>query len=110
MHADLASIQEARDLLERAHEAQRAFAKASQDQVDRVVTAMAHAASAAAEPLARLAVDETGMGVYEDKIRKNTFGSEDVLRYILPLKTVGIIREVEELKVKELAVPMGVVA
>jgi acetaldehyde dehydrogenase (acetylating) len=109
-HPDLASIQEARDLLERAYEAQRAFGKVSQETVDRVVTAMAKAASAAAEPLARLAVDETGMGVYEDKIKKNKFGSDDVLAYILPLRTVGIVREIPERKVKELAVPMGVVA
>jgi acetaldehyde dehydrogenase (acetylating) len=109
MDKDLASVQEARDLLERAHEAQRAFAGASQEQVDRVVTAMAHAASAAAERLARLAVDETGMGRYEDKILKNRFAADDVLAYILPLKTVGIVREIPERKVKELAVPMGVV-
>src|SRR5690242_12004377 len=103
MDKDLASVQEARDLLERAHEAQRAFARASQEEVDRVVTAMAQAASAAAEPLARLAVDETGMGRYEDKILKNRFGADDVLAYILPLRTVGIIREVPDRKVKELA-------
>jgi acetaldehyde dehydrogenase (acetylating) len=109
-HSDLASIEEARDLLERAHEAQKAFARVSQEQVDAVVTAMARAASAEAERLARLAVDETGMGVYEDKVRKNRFGSDDVLNYILPLKTVGIVREIPERKVKELAVPMGVVA
>jgi acetaldehyde dehydrogenase (acetylating) len=110
MDKDLASVQEARDLLERASAAQKAFAHATQDQVDRVVTAMAQAASAAAERLARMAVDETGMGRYEDKIVKNKFGSDDVLAYILPLKTVGIIREIPERKVKELAVPMGVVA
>ncbi len=110
MDKDLASVQEARDLLERAHEAQHAFSHASQDEVDRVVTAMAKAASAAAEPLARLAVDETGMGRYEDKILKNRFGADDVLAYILPLKTVGVIREIPERRVKELAVPMGVVA
>jgi acetaldehyde dehydrogenase (acetylating) len=110
MDRDLASIQEARDLLERAHAAQRAFARATQAEVDRVVTAMAQAASAAAEPLARLAVDETGMGRYEDKILKNRFGADDVLRYILPLKTVGIIRELPEQRVTEMAVPMGVVA
>jgi acetaldehyde dehydrogenase (acetylating) len=110
MDKDLASIQEARDLVERAHAALQVFQRASQAQVDRVVEAMARAASAAAEPLARMAVDETGMGRYEDKILKNKFGSDDVLRYILPLKTVGIIREIPELKVKELAVPMGVVA
>ncbi|HEY2806994.1 MAG TPA: aldehyde dehydrogenase family protein [Gemmatimonadales bacterium] len=110
MDKDLASVQEARELLERAHAAYKAFAKVSQEQVDRVVTAMAKAASAAAERLARLAVDETGMGRYEDKILKNKFGSDLVLEYILPLKTVGIIREIPERKVKELAVPMGVVA
>ena len=110
MDKDLASVQEARDLLARAAEAQKAFSKVSQEHVDKVVTAMAKAASAAAETLARLAVDETGMGRYEDKIVKNKFGSDDVLAYILPLKTVGIVREIPERKVKELAVPMGVVA
>ena len=110
MDKDLASVQEARELLERAHVAQKAFSKVSQEQVDRVVTAMAKAASAASERLARLAVDETGMGRYEDKILKNKFGSDLVLEYILPLKTVGVIREIPERKVKELAVPMGVVA
>lgn len=110
MDKDLASVQEARELLERAHEAQQAFSRVSQDVVDRVVTAMAKAASAAAERLARMAVDETGMGRYEDKILKNKFGSDMVLEYILPLRTVGVIREIPERKVKELAVPMGVVA
>ena len=110
MDADLASVQEARDLMARAAEAQRAFARVSQADVDRVVTAMAQAASAAAERLARLAVDETGMGRYEDKVVKNRFGADDVLKYILPLRTVGVVREDPERRVKELAVPMGVVA
>src|SRR5258708_16545038 len=109
MDKDLASVQEARDLVARAHEAQQAFARVSQEQVDRVVTAMARAASAAAEKLARMAVDETGMGRYEDKILKNRFGADDVLAYILPLKTVGVIREIPDRKVKELALPMAVV-
>src|SRR5437868_13190997 len=110
MDKDLASVQEARELLERAHTAQQAFARVSQEEVDRIVTAMAKAASAASERLARMAVDETGMGRYEDKILKNKFGSDLVLEYILPLKTVGIVREIPERKVTELAVPMGVVA
>ncbi|MDP3772702.1 MAG: aldehyde dehydrogenase family protein [Gemmatimonadales bacterium] len=110
MDKDLASVQEARDLVERAHAAQQAFAHATQEETDRVVEAMARAASASAEPLARLAVDETGMGRYEDKVLKNKFGADDVLKYIRPLKTVGVIREIPELKVKEMAVPMGVVA
>jgi len=108
--ADLRSIQEARDLVVRAAEAQRAFARADQRTVDAIVTAMARAASAASERLARLALDETGMGVYEHKILKNKFASDHVLAYILPLQTVGIIREDRARKLKELAVPMGVVA
>ncbi len=110
MDRDLASVQEARDLVRRADEAQRAFAHATQEQTDRVVEAMGRAASAEAERLAKLAVDETRIGRYEDKVLKNRFASDDVLRYILPLKTVGVIRDLPEIKVKELAVPMGVVA
>jgi acetaldehyde dehydrogenase (acetylating) len=110
MDRDLASVQEARDLVRRAGEAQRAFARATQEETDRVVEAMGRAALAQAERLARMAVDETGMGRYEDKVLKNRFASDDVLRYILPLKTVGVIRDLPEIKVKELAVPMGVVA
>ena len=110
MDRDLASVQEARDLVRRADEAQRAFAHATQAETDRVVEAMGRAASAEAERLARLAVDETGMGRYEDKVLKNRFAADDVLRYVLPLKTVGVIRDLPEIGVTELAVPMGVVA
>ena len=109
MDADLESIQEARDLVARAARAQRAFAHASQTDVDRIVTSMAVAASRAAEPLARLAVDETRMGVYEHKIIKNRFASDVLLEYILPMRTVGVLREDAVRKVVELAVPMGVV-
>ncbi|MGQ0767479.1 MAG: aldehyde dehydrogenase family protein, partial [Gemmatimonadota bacterium] len=107
--ADLQSIQEARDLVERAASAQRDFATASQATVDAVVTAMAGAAAAAAERLAQLAVDETRMGVYEHKILKNRFASETLLEYILPIRTVGVVREDAATRVRELAVPMGVV-
>ena len=110
MDRDLASVQEARDLVGLADEAQRAFARATQAETDRVVEAMGRAASAEAERLARLAVDETGMGRYEDKVLKNRFAADDVLRYILPLKTCGVIRDLPEIGVTELAVPMGVVA
>ncbi|HWO88342.1 MAG TPA: aldehyde dehydrogenase family protein [Gemmatimonadales bacterium] len=110
MDRDLASVQEARDLLARAHAAQRTFARATQAQVDRLCSAVAEAALSHAERLARAAVEETGMGRYEDKVLKNRFAAEDVLRYILPLRTVGVIRELPEQRVTELAVPMGVVA
>jgi len=109
MDADLESIQEARDLVAHAAEAQRAFASASQEQVDTVVEAMALAASRAAEPLARLAVAETRMGVVEHKVIKNRFASELLLEYIRPMRTVGVLREDTRQRVRELAVPMGVV-
>jgi acetaldehyde dehydrogenase (acetylating) len=107
--ADLLSIQEARDLVARAAEAQKGFASSTQAQVDTVVAAMGAAASGAAERLARLAVDETGMGVYEHKIVKNRFASEVLLEYILPMQTVGVLHEDRARRVRELAVPMGVV-
>jgi acetaldehyde dehydrogenase (acetylating) len=107
--ADLRSVQEARDLVARAAAAQRQFAAAEQRAVDAIVTAMARSASANAERLARLAVDETGMGVYEHKIIKNKFASDFLLDYIGPMQTVGVIREDRAKKVRELAVPMGVV-
>src|SRR5579872_6119158 len=110
MDRDLASIQEARDLVGRSRAAQQQFATATQERVDRAVDAMGRAAERAGEHLARLAVDETGMGRYEDKVLKNRFSAVDVRRYILPLKTCGIIREFADAKVKELAVPMGVVS
>lgn len=110
MDRDLESIQQARDLMTKARAAADAFALADQQTVDRIVDAMGRAGEAAASDLARLAVDETGMGRYEDKIVKNTFNSVQVREYVLPLKTCGIIHEDPERRVKELAVPMGVVA
>ncbi len=109
MDDDLRSIQEARDLVERAHMASEAFATADQERVDRIVTAIARAASANAESLARAATDETGMGVYEHKVIKNRFASDFLLDSILPMRTVGVIREDPARGLKELAVPMGVV-
>jgi len=107
---DLISIQEARELAARAGEAQRKFATFSQEQVDAVVDACAEAAAAAAEPLARLAVEETGYGNVPDKIIKNRLGSVDVQRAIRGLRTVGILREDKEKGVLEVATPVGVVA
>jgi acetaldehyde dehydrogenase (acetylating) len=107
--ADLRSIQEARDLVAKAAAAQAAFGRADQPTVDRVLRAAAGAAAASAERLARMAVDETRMGVYEHKVIKNRFAAETLLDYILPMRTVGVLREDRARKVRELAVPMGVV-
>ncbi|MFQ5776846.1 MAG: aldehyde dehydrogenase family protein [Terriglobia bacterium] len=108
--ADLRAVQQVRDLVERAAEAQRRWAAFSQAQIDAVIDSMAEAATREAEPLARLAVEETGYGVVADKVRKNKFCSEDVYRAIRPLPTVGILREDRESGVIEIAEPVGVVA
>jgi acetaldehyde dehydrogenase (acetylating) len=107
---DLLSVQEARALAARAREAQRVLHGFSQEQVDRIVEAMALAVRAEAERLARMAHEETGFGNVKDKTTKNLFCSTQVLDYIRPLRTVGILREDTLRKVVEIAEPMGVVA
>ncbi len=108
--ADLVSVQMARDLVERAHAAQQRFATFTQEQVDAVIDAIAEAATQAAEPLARQAVEETGFGNVKDKIKKNLFSSVDVYKAIRPMRTVGILREDKEAGIIEVAVPVGVIA
>src|SRR5918995_522969 len=107
---DLASVQEARTLARRAKEAAPLLAEYSQEQIDAVVDAMAAAITPQAEPLARLAHEETGYGVVADKVQKNLFSSEKVYRFIRPMKTVGVVRRLEDRKVIEIADPFGVVA
>ncbi len=107
---DLASIAEARTLARRAKAVAPVLAEFSQAQVDAIVDAMAAAATAQAEALARLAHEETGYGVVADKIQKNLFASEKIYKFIRPLKTVGVVRRLEDRKVIEIAEPFGVVA
>jgi acetaldehyde dehydrogenase (acetylating) len=107
---DLTSIHEARALARRAKQALPQLAEFSQQQVDALIDAMAAAATASAESLARLAVDETGYGVVEDKVQKNLFSSEKVYRFIKPIRTVGVIGRDESRKIVEIAEPFGVVA
>jgi acetaldehyde dehydrogenase (acetylating) len=107
---DLTSIHEARTLARRAKQAQLALAELSQERIDAMVDAMAEAARLEAEPLAHLAVEETGYGVVADKIQKNLFAAERVYRFIKPMRTVGVINRDESRKVIEIADPFGVVA
>jgi acetaldehyde dehydrogenase (acetylating) len=107
---DLTSISEARTLVRRAREAAPALAELSQEQIDAIVDAMAAAVTPQAEALARLAHEETGYGNVPDKIQKNLFASEKIYNFIRPMKTVGVIRRLEDRKVIEIAEPFGVVA
>ncbi len=104
------SINEARELIERAHAAFVEFQNFTQEQADRVVDAMAAAATANAEKLARMAVEETGYGVVEHKVQKNLFASKRVHEAIRGIKTVGVVREDRAQGIVEIAVPVGVVA
>ena len=107
---DLASIQEARDLVRKAQAAQAVLAEMNQQQVDRIVAAMARAAEGAAQKLAQMAVSDTGFGKECDKITKNLFAARTVYNYIKDAKTIGVIREDTEKKMLEVAIPVGVVA
>ena len=107
---DLASIAEARALARKAKIAQAVLAELSQAQIDAIVTAMATAVTLHAEPLARLAVEETTFGVVADKVQKNLFASERVFEFIKPMKTVGVVNRLEDRRVIEIAEPFGVVA
>jgi acetaldehyde dehydrogenase (acetylating) len=107
---DLTSIAEARMLARQAKQAWLELAELSQERIDAIVDAMAAAATAQAEAFARLAVEETGYGVVEDKIQKNLFASQKVYQFIRPMKTVGVVARYEDRKVVEIAEPFGVVA
>lgn len=106
---DLSSIQQARNMVKTAKAAQKKFADFDQLSVDRIIRAMALAGAENAQRLARLAVDETGIGRYEDKIVKNMFASKEVYESIKDLKTVGIIKDDKAKGIIEIASPVGVV-
>lgn len=91
-------------------EAQRIFASYTQEQVDKIFTAAALAANKARIPLAKLAVEETGMGIVEDKVIKNHYASEYIYNAYRDTKTCGVIEEDKAYGIKKVAEPIGVVA
>ena len=105
---DLQARQEARTLAKQAENAQKELFFFSQEKLDAIVRAVAKAFSASAAELAQMAVEETGFGNVEDKITKNQFASQTVLKAIEPMKTVGILKEIPGLW--EVGVPVGVIA
>lgn len=110
MDRDLQSIQEVRDLVAKAKAAQAELAGFSQEKIDRICEAIAIEGAKNAERLAKMASEETGFGIWQDKILKNILGSTLTWEAIKNLKTVGIIKEDKEKRLMEVAVPMGVVA
>lgn len=109
LDADLRSIQEARELLARAKQAWRTYRGFSQAQVDRIAAAMVEAGARHAESLARLAVDETRMGVVESKKQKNLFATLNLWDDIESLQTVGVVHRDEARGFYQMAEPYGVI-
>ena len=96
--------------LNELREAQRIFSTYTQEQVDKIFLAAALAANKARIPLAKMAVEETGMGVVEDKVIKNHFAAEYIYNAYKNTKTCGVIEEDKSYGVKKVAEPIGVVA
>ncbi len=97
-------------LVTQGQQALRAFENYTQEQVDAIVKAMTLAGVTRRLELARLAVDETGMGVFEDKVTKNLFATEYIYNDIKNERTVGLIAEDDKEGIVEIADPVGVIA
>jgi len=107
---DLVSVQEVRSKIDRAYEAWQSYKGFSQERVDSIVEAVATACRANSRRLAEMAVQETGYGNVEDKLAKNLLCCDLLPRSIRGLKTVGVLREIPEQRITEIAEPVGVVA
>ena len=98
------------DLVEKAKTASKEYMRLDQDQIDNIVKQMSMAGLEHHMELAKMAVEETGRGIYEDKITKNMFATEYVYHSIKYDKTVGVISENEEEGYEEIAEPIGIIA
>ncbi len=107
---DLISVQEVRSKVEEAYAAWLRYRTFPQEKVDAIVEQVAAAARANARRLAELAVEETGYGNSADKLSKNLLACDVLPRAMRGLKTVGVLRELPDQKIVEIAVPMGVIA
>ena len=96
--------------IDEVRKAQQIFSTYTQEQVDKIFTAAAIAANQARIPLAKMAVDETGMGIVEDKVIKNHYASEYIYNAYRDTKTCGVIEEDSAYGTKKIAEPIGVVA
>ena len=104
------SVEALQERMTLMRKAQREFAKFTQEQVDHIFFEAAMAANKARIPLAKMAVEETGMGVMEDKVIKNHYASEYIYHAYRNTKTVGVLEEDPAFGVKKIAEPIGLVA
>ena len=104
------SVEKLEERLKGVKAAQREYAAFSQEKVDAIFKAAAMAANKARIPLAKLAVEETGMGVVEDKVIKNNYASEYIYNAYKNTRTCGVMEEDEAYGIKRIAEPVGVIA
>jgi len=104
------SVEKLEEAIARTKKAQKIFATYTQEQVDKIFFAAASAANKARIPLAKMAVEETGMGVVEDKVIKNNYASEYIYNAYKDTKTCGVIEEDKAYGMKKIAEPIGVIA
>ncbi|MGB4256826.1 MAG: bifunctional acetaldehyde-CoA/alcohol dehydrogenase [Phycisphaerae bacterium] len=104
------AVSELEQLIARAQAAQRKYAEFSQEQVDEVFRKAAIAANAARIELAKLAVEETGMGLVEDKVIKNHFAAEYIFHKYRDERTCGVIEDDRSSGIRKIAEPIGLIA
>ena len=104
------SVEKLEEAIARTKKAQKVFATYTQEQVDKIFLAAASAANKARIPLAKMAVEETGMGIVEDKVIKNNYASEYIYNAYKETKTCGVIEEDKAFGIKKIAEPIGVIA
>ena len=102
-------VEKLEEAIARTKEAQKIFATYTQEQVDKIFLAAASAANKARIPLAKLAVEETGMGVVEDKVIKNHYASEYIYNAYKNTKTCGVLEEDKAYGIKKVAEPIGLI-
>ncbi|MDE7121923.1 MAG: bifunctional acetaldehyde-CoA/alcohol dehydrogenase, partial [Oscillospiraceae bacterium] len=103
-------VESLHEKLQEIRAAQAKFATYTQEQVDAVFKAAALAANHARIPLAKMAVEETGMGIVEDKVIKNNYAAEHIYNAYRNTKTCGVIEEDLQYGVTKIAEPIGVIA
>jgi len=104
------SVEKLEEEIVKVREVQKTFATYTQEQVDKIFLAAATAANKERIPLAKMAVEETGMGVVEDKVIKNHYASEYIYNAYKDTKTCGIIEEDKAYGMMKIAEPIGVIA
>ena len=104
------SVEALEEAIGSLRKAAEVFSSYTQEQVDKIFMAAAVAADKARIPLAKLAVEETGMGIVEDKVIKNHFAAEYIYNAYKDTKTCGVIEEDKAYGIKKIAEPIGVIA